>query len=54
MSRGSSGADGGQLHHEKVLSTVFIFLSGALGGSSEVDRGQFHQEQVISTASIFL
>ena len=33
---GSSGADGGQFHHEKVLSTVIIFLSGAqrqIGGS---------------------
>ena len=51
---GSSGADNGQFHHEKVISTVFVFLSGALGGSSEADRGQFHQEKVISTASIFL
>ena len=40
--RGSTGADGGQFHHEKVISTVFIFLSGALGGSSEANRGQFH------------
>ena len=51
---GSSGAYGGQFHHEKVISTVFIFFSGPLGGSSEANRGQFHQEKVISTASIFL
>ena len=50
----STGADGGQFHHENVMSTAFIFLLGALGGSSEADRGQFHQEKVISTTSIFL
>ena len=37
----SSGADWRQFHHEKVMSTAFIFLLGALGGSSEADRGQF-------------
>ena len=63
---GSTGADGGQFHHEKVISTVFIFLSGALGGSSEANRGKFHQgspgtnggqfyqEKAMSTAFIFL
>ena len=35
----SPGADGGQFHHKKVISTAFIFLSRALGGSSEADRG---------------
>ena len=42
----SSGADGGQFHHENVMSTAFIFLLVALGGSSEADRGQFHQEKL--------
>ena len=50
----SSGTDGGQFHHENAMSTVFIFLLGALGGSSKADRGQFHQEKVISTASVFV
>ena len=36
----SSGADGGQFHHENVMSTAFIFLLGALRGTSEVDRGK--------------
>ena len=51
---GSSGADDGHFHHEKVISTVFIFLSGALGCSSEANKGQFHQEIAMSTAFIFL
>ena len=34
----SSRTDGGQFHHENAMSTVFIFLLGALGGSSEADR----------------
>ena len=50
----SSGTDGGRFHHENAMSTVFIFLLGALGGSSKADRGQFHQKKVIFTASIFL
>ena len=50
----SSGTDGGQFHHENAMSTVFIFLLGALGSRSEANRGQFHQEKVVSTASIFL
>ena len=49
-----SGTDGGQFNYEKVISTAFIFLWGALGGSSEEDKGQFHHENVISTAFIFL
>ena len=33
----SSGTDGGRFHHENAMSTVFIFLLGALGGSSKAD-----------------
>ena len=36
----SSGTDWGQFHHENAMSTVFIFLLGALGGSSKANRGQ--------------
>ena len=44
----SSGTDGGRFHHENAMSTVFIFLLGALGGSSKADRGQFHQKKSYS------
>ena len=30
----------------KVISTVFIFLSGALGGSSEANRGSFIRKKL--------
>ena len=42
--RGTAQGQMGQFHHEKVMSTASIFLSGPLRGSSEADRGQFPQE----------
>ena len=54
VSGAAQGQMVGSVIRKKVISTVFIFLSGALGGSSEANRGQFHQGKVTSTASIFL
>ena len=35
----SSGADGGQFHHENVMSAAFNFLLGALGGQLRGRQG---------------
>ena len=49
----SSGADGGQFHHENVMSTAFILLLGALRGSSEADRGSFIRKKLYPLYLLF-